>query len=291
MSRDKEINIPYNLKNKLVVEQDIINILAKFNIFIKVKDLSIYQLSLTHKSYINRNFKFTDEMLENCNDYNKNVVPLQKESFERLEFFGDRVIDKLIVKYLYLRFPNDDEGFMTQLKTKLVDCKMLGEFAKEIGLLQYILISKQVENIDNGTGRASVSFRNIAEDSFEAFMGALDTDAGEEICQKLLFALLETHVDFAELLNNDNNYKTQLQGYYHKMGWSHPIYKLVDDGNEGHRESFTMCVCDNNDIVIGQGTSNKKKYGEQAAAKAALQYLGLISEDPNVDIINKNIFI
>ena len=290
MSNDeKQVIIPYNLKNRLATKQDIINILAKYNIFIEVNDLSIYQLAFTHKSYLSK-FNFTKEMLDSCDDYTDSVVPLQKESYERLEFFGDRVIDKIVVKYLYLRYPNEDEGFMTSLKIKIVDCLQLSKFAHEIGLTKFILISKQVENIDNGAGRASKSFKNILEDVFEAFMGALDFDAGEAACEKLLVNLLETYVDFAELLCNNTNYKTQLQEYYHKMEWGHPVYKDVSEKSEGHRSSFTMCVYDNNHIEIGRGTGKKKKYGEQFAAKQALIYFGIIGDD-DVDIMNENIFI
>lgn len=288
---DKQVIIPYNLKNKLICEQDVTNILAKYDIYVQINDISIYQTALTHKSYIVRNFNFTNEMLKDCYDYTDNVVQLQDKSYERLELYGDRVIDKLVIKYLMNRYPNDNEGFMTTLKTKLVDCASLSVFAREIGLTDFILISKQVENIDNGTGRASVSFRNILEDVFEAFIGALDLDVGEDVCDKLIIMLLETNVDFADLLYNDTNYKNQLQEYYHKMKWGHPIYEELIEDTADRRKSFTMCIYKDGQL-IGKGTGNKKKYGEQYAAKEALHYFGLLDEDINkVDVVNESVFI
>ena len=311
-SNDKYINLPYNKSNVLVTEHDIEHLLLKFGIRAKVYDLEIFQIALTHKSYIEKNFEFTEDMLKECEDYPK-AIPLQKKSYETLEFFGDSVADKIVRKYLCDRYPNEDEGVLTKLKTNLVDTKSFSRFARILGVTPYIVISKQVENMDNGVGRASDEFRKILEDVFEAFIGAMDrglidldeyemkTRSIDEFieykknylnpCDKLIINLLETQVDFAELFNNDTNYKNRLLQYYHKMQWGFPVYGVEAHNGPAHKRIFNMHVLDNNGNKIGFGAGKRKKDGEQYAAREALIKLGEIDEEDEIIDISTSLFI
>lgn len=310
---EKYINLPYNKKNVLVTEEDIEMLLNNFGIKSKVYNLDIFRVALTHKSYIEKNFEFTEEMLKECEDY-PDAIELQKRSYETLEFYGDSVADKIVRKYLCDRYPNEDEGVLTKLKTNLVDTNSFAKFARVIGLTPYIIISKQVENMDNGLGRGSEEFRKILEDVFEAFMGAMDrglididefnmrTESVEEYiefkqnykspCEKLIIYLLESQVDFAELFYNDTNYKNRLLQYYHKMQWGFPVYGVESHEGPAHRRLFTMYVLDKDKNKIGFGSGKRKKDGEQIAAKQALIYFGEIDEEEDDVIdISASIFV
>ena len=202
LSQQAIVIIPYNENNILLKSSDIINILKKFDIDIHVKNLAHYQEAFTHKSYIKKEyFNIYGYILKQEKDklllkYPK-LVDLQENSYERLEFLGDTFIKCIIASYLFNRFYEEDEGFMTRLKTKLEDTKSLAKYARRLGLETLMLVSKQ---IDDNNGRNA---DKLLEDTFEAFMGALHEDQGFEICKKMLIILLETEIDYAEILYKD----------------------------------------------------------------------------------------
>ena len=135
----QEIVIPYNEKNILVISDHITNILKRLELDIVVKNLSLYQEAFTHKSYIKKEyFNINLDLLLKEKEYflrNKlNFIDLLENSNERLEFLGDTIIKCVIAEYLFKRYYNEDEGFMTRLKTKLEDTKSLAKYAKRLGL-------------------------------------------------------------------------------------------------------------------------------------------------------------
>ena len=199
--------IPYNVNNILIKEENIINILKEYNINVdKINDISYFHKAFTHKSYVKKEM-FTDDILK-CSKNEmgnpNNLLELRNESYERLEYFGDRVVKITVSWYLFHRYPNEDEGFMTRLQTKIEDKKNLAIFSKHLGLGKYFLLSKQIESLN---GR---NLDRIHEDVFEAFMGALFLSNGLEPASMLLFNLLETQVDYSDKLYCDNNYKDNL---------------------------------------------------------------------------------
>ena len=209
------IQIPYNLNNVLITENDIINILKKYNVIInKVNHLKFFHEAFTHKSYCIKEF-FTSDILNECKKEinNDKLIELRERSYERLEYFGDRVIKIVVSFYLFNRYPNQDEGFMTRLQTKIEDKTNLAIMSRELGLERFFIISKQIENMN---GR---NLEKIHEDVFEAFFGALFHSNGFEVCMLLLVNLLETTIDYADKLYRDNNYKDRLLRYYHEMKW------------------------------------------------------------------------
>ena len=119
-------NIPYNINNILVTEEDIINILKNFNIKVdKINKIELFQEAFTHKSYVKKDV-FTDNILECSREEMgnpKDLLELREKSYERLEYFGDRVIKIVVSMYLFYRYKNEDEGFMTRLQTKIEDKK------------------------------------------------------------------------------------------------------------------------------------------------------------------------
>jgi dsRNA-specific ribonuclease len=184
----EEVIVPFNINNVLITKDNIKTLFSKYNLDINVNDLSYYHTALTHKSYIvseytNYNYSVLKQIKESMDD---SIVNLMPESSERIEFFGDTVIKCVVAKYLFLRYPGESEGFLTKTKTKIENRKSLANFARKLGLDNYLIMSKQNEDAGN---RDSDKF---LEDAFEAFIGALLFDQGFEYCDKYLTILLET---------------------------------------------------------------------------------------------------
>jgi len=287
------IQIPYNLNNVLVKESDITKILVNYSVNVeKINHIHFFQQSFTHKSYCKKDI-FPDDILEASRKElgnPENLIELRENSYERLEYFGDRVIKLIVSMYLFYRYPNEDEGFMTRLQTKIEDKTNLAIMSKEIGLEKFFLISKQIELMN---GR---NLDKIHEDVMEAFMGALFLSNGLEPCMLLFVNLLETTIDYSEKLYRDNNYKDRLLRYYHAQKWKFPSYCSIHHEGPPHRRMYIMGVekpdCNPNshfkNKCIGFGIGNSKKEGEQAAAKMALINYGVLKEDQytKADIYN-----
>ena len=281
-NEEEIIPIPYNNNNNFIKEQDIINILKKIGVNIsKVNCIKYIQRSFIHKSYIDKKvipINILNEAKKLIN--NKNLIELQKDSYERLEYLGDRVIKITLAEYLFLRYFDMDEGFMTKLQTKLEDKKNLALFSKELGLQKYFIISKQIED------KYGRQLDKIHEDVFEAFIGGLYLSNGLEPCKLLLINMLETLVDYSEKLYCDNNYKDILLRHYHKMDWKSPKYDVIHFEGPAHDRLFLMGVRKNDadkynkkDKYVGFGIGNSKKAGEQKAAKMALIIMNKLNKD------------
>lgn len=277
----ESISIPFNEKNKLITKYDVIQSIKTYNVDIEIKRLNLYQQALTHKSYVSKDVLTQELYKKYVEKYGKNVVELQNESNERLEFLGDTVIKVIVSEYLFRRYPEEDEGFMTRLKTKIENRDTLALLARKIGLDKFLLVSSQIEMM---AGRTSDKF---LEDAFEAYMGALYLDNGFEVCYKFMNNILETEIDYADLLCNDTNYKDQLLRYYHKQKWSHPIYVEQSHIGPAHNRLFTMTVMSNDGKrVVGIGKDKSKRRAEQMAARKALIHFNIISElDDEIELM------
>ena len=281
---DEVIQIPYNLNNILVKEEDINQILKTYGVNIdKINHHKYFIQAFTHKSYCKK-----DILPENILDAAKNelgnpkdLLELFDNSYERLEYFGDRVLKVIVSMYLFHRYPKQDEGFMTRLQTKLEDKKNLAIMSKEIGLGKYFIISKQIESMN---GR---NLDKMHEDVFESFVGALFLSNGFEPCMFLIVNLLETLVDYSEKLYCDNNYKDQLLRLHHQNKWTFPKYITIHYEGLPHKRKYIMGV-EKPDVkpkdsiekrCIAYGIGSSKKEGEQNAAKMALAIQGVLKQD------------
>ena len=169
---DEKIKInPYNTNNKLITDIELSQILKRCGICLKIKNLDLYRNAFAHKSYCKK--KNNDNDVEIA-DKPEGCLELREESNERLEFLGDSIISSVVAKYLFERYPDQDEGFMTRIRTKLVNGQSLGNFANIIGLPEFIIISRHVE--ERCKGRENY---RILEDAFESFIGALFLDFNE----------------------------------------------------------------------------------------------------------------
>ena len=226
---------------------------------IKIKNISYYQRSLVHKSIYKAVKRYTGEK------------PLQDyllQHNERLEFLGDSVLGLIIANYLYNKYPDRDEGFLTKIKTKLVNGLQLSKLAKQINLGKYILMSNHVQNIN---GRDS---QKILEDAFEAFLAAIFMDLGYDAVNSFVINLIDS-LDFTQVLIEDN-FKDILLKYSQKVFKnSTPEYFLVTSEGPPHNRTFTVIVSING-IKYETGTANSKKQAEQIASENTLKKLNFL---------------
>lgn len=201
--------------------------------------ISLYEQALTHTSYANEN---------NC------------QSYERLEYLGDAVLELIMSSYL---FKNTDfeEGKMTKLRSTYV-C--------ESALYEYSLRLKINEHIKLGHGEEeSGKFRKaIVADVFEAFIGAMYLDKGIEFVEKFIYKNIIPLIETKEL-NFVQDYKSILQELV-QTDKRTLNYIVTDEQGPAHNRTFTVNVQIDN-IVYGQGIAHSKKEAEQLAAKDALK--------------------
>lgn len=282
----KVIVNPYNFNNKLITENDIYNILGKYEITDKINGIELYQLAFVHSSYSK---KLPDDIGENVviADKPEGALELMDADYERLEFLGDSVVSIVVAKYLYERFPDEDEGFLTKMRTKLVNGEMLGFLGEKLNFGEFAIMSRHIE--DKCKGRTS---QHILEDMFEAFVGAMFLDFNEidnynlldkfysgigyQICEKFIVNVIEEHVDFSELILKNNNYREQLNRYFNET-YGTPI-KFTDPVVDGglNDKLYTVSVLDGKDVCIGTGNGKSKKKAEQYACKDTLKNLNML---------------
>jgi ribonuclease-3 len=283
---EKKIYPVYNENNFYITKEIIQSILRKGNINTEINDLSIWQQTFVHKSYCkNNDFKKNEKFfgsIDIINEHN-NIIPLQNDSNEVLEWLGDGIIQSVAAIYLYKRFKTQREGFLTKIRSKLVKTESLSKLALYLGFDKYLIISKHIEIICNGRKNS-----RILEDCFEAFIGGMFNVFGSEnesegftICNKFIINIIEQKIDIIELIVNDDNFKDQLMRFYQKeYNGKFPIYeqkKLVKTINDSGiiNRKFHMFVRDINNIIIGEGIARSKKEAEQIAAKDALMHFGI----------------
>jgi len=260
---------PYNSLNKLLSIQDINDIMKQLNIVdFKPKDITLYQKAFVHKSYSH---------MKDYEEYENDIgaLPLQENTYEKIEFLGDSILGYIVCEYIFQRYTmvyDQDEGFLTKLKNRLVCGEMLYKLGKELGFGKYAIISKHIDN--NCDGRNN---KNILEDSFEAFIGALYLDTNDIYFVKdFLIKVYEKYVDFSEIILNDTNYKDQLQRYLQNRFKTYPKY-VIDEKNNSKYECKVMINEKGISVGIGIGIGETKKKAEQNASKNALIQYGVLN--------------
>ena len=203
-----------------------------------------------------------------------NCLPLQAADNEELEYAGDGILSGVVATYLKERFSGQGEGFMTNLRTEIVNNDRLGELAKKVGFGPWLIISRHVEEVCDGRQNL-----RLLGSMFEAWLGALYYSAGKggrgfEAVQTFVTNVMEEHIYFVELITKNTNYKDQLlrwfQGTYHQP----PRYKLVAEEGPPHDRVFTMGVLSPEGAVIATASARNKKEAEQSASRLALERLG-----------------
>lgn len=218
------------------------------NLINKFRNPDYYELALIHKSFPFKSTKL-DAMGHN----------------ERLEFLGDSVLGCLVAEELSKRFPNSDEGILSQMRSSLVSETALAALAKELGLHDELKMSFQEEK--NGGREKS----RILASAFEAVIGAFYLDSGFEKTKALVLSFYESHWPQSEERKTwDKDFKTQLQEISQKESKEIPVYLLRDVLGPDHEKIFKIEV-----EVLSKSfvaSANSKKQAEQLAAKKALKF-------------------
>lgn len=209
-------------------------ILEKLNI--RTNQLELYVQAFTHTSYSNEHTE--------C------------ESYERLEFLGDAVLELIISDYLYNE-KHLEEGTMTKMRASYVCEAACCTYAKQLGLDTYIRL---------GSGEVSAN-TTILADVFESFIGAMYLDQGIEFTKMIVMDIIKTYIE--KKVDFLHDYKSELQELVQTVRKS-VIYEIIDERGPAHDRSFT-CQVKVDDIVMGMGTGSSKKAAEQAAAREALK--------------------
>lgn len=256
------VEMPYNNKNVIITEDKIIKILTEYDIKQRPNDFNIYRKAFVHKSYCTR---------KNENFINGNVncpsdcLPLQEESNERLEFLGDSILNMVVASYLFERYPDENEGWLTRLRTKLVNGKMLANLSGKLCFNEHIILSKQIEENE---GRFN---SNILEDAFEAFIAAIYVDMGINKAYDWIVCVLESNVDFSDLIKQNHNYKDLFLKYFqHNFSYVPKFFEVNVENATNNQKIYTVCIKDNNDSILSIGKGHSKKEAENDAAKTAL---------------------
>lgn len=209
----------------------------------KPKNLSFFFQAITHKSLIHNN------EAENSN--------------ERLEFLGDSILDAIVAEFVYARFPNHDEGYLTKIKSKLVSRKTLSSIAEEMELRQIIRYQ---------TGR-TINLNTLEGNAFEAIIGAIYLDSGYSEVKKVVNEFIfKKYVDLNKILEEEIDFKSKLFIWSQKKQLNLAFQVISEVNNSGIWEYVVIALI--NGVGYGRGTGNSKKSAEQVASKETFELLG-----------------
>ncbi len=208
------------------------------------KKLSLYKLAFYHRSTFN-------ELSE------------QAQNNERLEYLGDALLNSISAEYLYQKYPNGNEGFLTKMRSKIVKRKTLNYIADAMGLDTLLMEFNRTH--------ISVSMLGNA---LEALIGAMYLELGYDKTKKFVTQnLFRKYLDIHDLENNDDNFKSRLLEWGQKNG--HDIqYKVLSKFKQDHRDRYRIVVSVNGEDLSTAEDFNKKN-AEQQASEAALSKLGI----------------
>ena len=217
----------------------------------KPGNTSIYKTALTHRS-----------VRENSDENN-----------ERMEYLGDAVLSALIADYLFKRYPYKEEGFLTEMRSKMVNRQQLNEIAIRMGLKKITLYNKT-----DGSLKVSQIFGN----TLEALVGAIYLDQGYKKTSKwVMECIIMPHMFMDDLENLEINHKNKLYGWANKNG-KVLEFETLDERLENGRRLFTVAaVIDGHNIA--EGKAFNKKDASQIAAQLAVEKLGITSSDSVVE--------
>lgn len=184
-----------------------------------------------------------------------------KESNERLEYLGDAVLGSIVAEYLFKKYPNKDEGFLTEIRSRIVNRESLNNLGRKLGLDKIIQLD---------TSRRGVfTHKSIYGDTLEALVGAVYLDRGYNFCRKFVRShLIEPNFDIENLIKTNTNYKSQIIEWSQKTGKSIRFVasEISETGN--YKEFEVQIYVDAEVVAVGHGPNKKK--AEQTASRKAI---------------------
>ncbi len=207
------------------------------------KNNDLFDHALTHRSWVNEHKG-------------------ERTSNERLEFLGDAILEFVVSREIFNKYPDKEEGYLTALRANLVNTVALSEFAKKMDLGSALHLSKGEE--ESG-GRTNPS---LLADTVEAIIGAIFIDRGMSDAEEFIKENLMSEVEkkAAQPLKDP---KSRLQEHVQSLGFAAPKYKVVEELGPDHSKRFVIEVIVN-DTPWGKGEGKNKGTAEQAAALQAL---------------------
>jgi len=203
------------------------------------KNKRLYSIALTHRS---ASFKTKSGSLINN---------------ERLEFLGDAIIEAVVTEFLYKFFPEKDEGFLTQLRSKIVNRDSLNAIAIKMGIKKYLVAKFDVE--DN---------KHVFGDAFEAFVGAIFLDQGYYLTKSFINKFIfKNYIDIKELVREDRNYKSRLIEWAQKYKVE-LSFKVSDDTDTNNKFRCKIFVSNK---FSAESVGFSKKNAEQQAASIVVK--------------------
>lgn len=212
----------------------------------KIDDPSLFLKALRHRSTLSQ---------EKYETY---------DSYERLEFLGDAVLDLIAAEFLFNNYPEKDEGFLTKVRAKLVRGDTLTDFSKKLGLEDLMELGER-----NGSGKIS---KSILADAFESIIAAIYITKGYKKAYHFVDRVIGDYLVIEKLINTVDNYKSALLELAQAQKKPIPYYELISESGPGHNRTFKVKVLVGNE-ELGQGKGKSKKKAEQKAAKEALKKL------------------
>ena len=213
-------------------------------------NINKYKKAFTHRSL---------QMLDNSG------IPI---NYERLEFLGDSILGSVIAAYLYKKVPTGTEGYLTQMRSKIVSREHLNELGKDLNLIRFIKSNIDQANVGN----------NIHGNIFEALIGAIYIDKGYEFCQKFIFKnVIVPYVDIEKLEGKITSYKGLIIEWCQKQKKKYKFETYEDSGNEPIKHFSVKISIDGEYIAKGRATS-KKKAEEQASKRVYYTFQNQISQ-------------
>jgi len=185
------------------------------------------------------------------------------KSNERLEFLGDSILGKIVAEYLFKKYPQKEEGYLTKARSHLVNKHSLEKIAFDLKLQELLFVN------DDFLIKDTKKLSNIVADCLEALIAAIYLDMGEEIATKFVIKCIIKPQVLNGNINYDKNYKGQLLEYAHANKLNQPVYKIIDQLGPQHEKIYTVEV-NIDEYIRGTGKGPNKKIAEQNAAKSAL---------------------
>ena len=222
------------------IEDENFNFAIKNILGFSPKKLDIYYEAFTHSS-----LKYTTAA----------GYPM---NYERLEYLGDAILGAVIANYLFKKIPDGDEGYLTQMRSKIVSREHLNELGKDFGLIKFV--RSNIPNHNFGD--------NIHGNLFEAIIGAIHHDRGFDFAVKFIFKnVIEPYVDIERLEGKITSYKSVLIEWCQKSKNKLRFNVYEDTGNDALKHFSVKLILDGKTVSKGRATSKKK--AEEIASKRA----------------------
>jgi ribonuclease-3 len=219
------------------------------------REVFLYKLALTHSSNVRRNRIDDPEGLESAKMCN-----------ERLEFLGDSILDAVIADYLFKIYPYKDEGFLTEMRSKIVNRKSLNDICRQLKLHQLIL-HKQSGAVNE----------SMYGDALEAFIGALFLDHGFDSAKQFIHRrIIDPLIELGDIESQVISYKNKLIEYVQKARYGILTFEVIEENDFGQGKVFRIQAMVG-EKVLGVGEGKNKKTAEQRASEDALQKLNALA--------------